>query len=283
MGITFLRRKAGAIFAAVLTLCMILPCLALSDTAEDWFAEIYDEYINSHTEELLPTPTAGPARTAGPSSNSSKILVDARVMNRVVATGEALSDEGLEFVVSAQSGYAVLTGYTGDAKRVSIPSSVMGFTVAYIGDGALGYQYGITVLALPDSLVQLGNGVFFACVNLEEVTLPAGITDVGVSLFTYCKALKNVTLPPTLPIIRGGMFQQCDSLENLVIPDGVTMIEELAFHHCVSLREVSVPLTITTIADDAFSSCPQVTLLVKDGSYAQAYAHPMGISSKVIR
>ena len=283
MGITFLCRKAGSIFAAVLTLCMILPCLALSDTAEDWFAEIYDEYINSHVEELLPTPTAVPARTAGPSSNSSKSLVDAWVMNRVLATGEALSDKGFEFVVSAQSGYAVLIGYTGDAKRVSIPSSVMGYTVAYIGDGALGNQYGITSLTLPESIVQLGNGAFLACINLEEVTLPASITDVGAVLFLYCSALKSVTLPPALSVIRQGMFERCTGLETLVLPDGVTMIEELAFHNCVSLREVSVPPTVTAIADDAFSSCPQVTLLVKEGSYAQAYALQMGIPSAVIR
>ncbi len=283
MSFPLLRRRAGAVFAAVTMLLLLLPRAAAADTSEDWFKKIFEEYQKTAGDEPLPAPSEVPAQTAVPPSFGSKDTVKAEVGGRVLAEGMLLSEDGFEFVVSAQEGYAVLTGYTGSAQRVNVPSSLMGYTVAYIADGAFSYQYGLTALTLPDTVTRLGHGVFMACVTLEEITLPAGITDVGVNLFTYCKALKSVTLPPEMPVIRLGMFQQCDGLEKIVIPDRVTRIDELAFHSCLSLREVSVPASVKAIADDAFSNSPGVTLLVREGSYAQAYALEKGIPSAVIR
>lgn len=283
MSFPLLRRRAGAVFAAVILLWLLLPRAAHADTSEDWFTKILEEYQKTAGDDPLPAPSAVPAQTAVPPSFGSKDPVKAEVGGRVLAEGMLLSEDGFEFVVSAREGYAVLTGYTGSAATVTVPASLGGYTVAYIGDGAFAYQSGITALTLPGTVTRLGHGVFMACVSLEEVSLPAGIADVGVNLFTYCKALKSVTLPQEIPVIRLGMFQQCGGLEKIVIPDRVTRIDELAFHSCLSLREVSVPASVKAIAVDAFSNCPVVTMMVYEGSYAQAYALEKGIPSVIIR
>ena len=283
MRIPLLRKRAGAVSAAFMMLWLLLPCTAPADTSEDWFTQIYEEYTKTAADDPSPAPSAPPVQTAVPPSFGRKEPVKAEVGGRVLAEGEALSENGFAFVVNTGEGYAVLTGYTGDAAIVAVPSSLGGNTVAYIGDGAFSNQYGITALTLPDTVTRLGHSVFLACVSLEEIALPASITDVGVSLFTYCKALKRVTLSAELPVIRLGMFQQCVGLEKLVIPGRVTRIDELAFHNCLSLKEVSVPPTVREIADDAFSNCPGVTLLVGEGSYAQAFALEKGIPSVILR
>lgn len=283
MNFPLLRRRAGALIAAAILLFLLSSRAALADTSKDWFTQIYEEYQKTAGDEPLPAPSAAPVQTAVPPFFGSTAPVKALVGGRVMAEGMPLSEDGFEFVVSTREGYAVLTGYTGSAAIVTVPASLGGYTVAYIGDGAFACQYGLSALTLPDTVTRLGHSVFHACVSLKEITLPAGIADAGVSLFTYCKALKSVTLPQALTVIRLGMFQQCAGLEELVIPEGVTLIDELAFEGCLSLREVSVPAAVKAIADNAFSNCPGLTLLAGEGTYAQAYARQKGIPSVIIR
>ncbi len=57
-----------------------------------------------------------------------------------------------------------------------------------------------------------------------------------------------------------------------VLPEGITVIEDDAFAGCSSLAgELMIPQSVTEIGDHAFDGCEGLVLLVREGSYAQAW------------
>lgn len=128
--------------------------------------------------------------------------------------------------------YASITGYTGTALSVNIPSSFNGVEVKSINREAFSdNRYVISV------------------------TVPEGVTDIGKYCFRGCIGLSSVTLPSTLKNICEGAFYECNSLKEIEIPDGVTKIGSYAFYNCWHVKSARLSSSLKVIGNCAFSGC----------------------------
>ena len=151
-----------------------------------------------------------------------------------------------------------VTGYTGEADEIEIPSMIEGKPVTVVktdiemndSDTAfnnLGFHSNISSILLPDSLTEIGAFTFHNCENLKSINVPDGVKKIETSAFSGCDALVNISLPNSLTEIGGGAFLGCDNLETVVIPEGVTTIGDRAFSSCYSLTSITIPASVKEI------------------------------------
>ncbi len=152
------------------------------------------------------------------------------------------------------------------------------------------YLTGLQEVEIPDSVLNLGEGVFESCLNLKEVTLPTqlevvpkraffgcgaririptsnnpiinsttGLLDNGVGLHAYT-GLQRVRFNDGLKEIQESAFEGCYSfnLSGGEIVDSVTTIGNRTFLGCSSLTKFVAPRNLTTIGDYAFSRASTV-------------------------
>lgn len=141
------------------------------------------------------------------------------------------------------------------------------------------YGYGgypkLTSVSLPDSVIELGEGIFSGCSKLENVSLPAHITEIPRNTFYKCSSLETVPLPAGITKIGVSAFEGCASLKTINLPSGLTDIETSAFaksgltsielpeglvnlsgfFECTALKNVVIPRSVQTIGSSAFYKC----------------------------
>ena len=140
--------------------------------------------------------------------------------------------------------------------EANIPSSVEfegnQYPVIKINENVFSGNTNLTVVTLPDGLVEIGNYAFSGCQNLESVAFPESLTTLGDYAFSSCKSLKTIKIPSGVTTIPDQCFNGCSSLESVTIPEGVTTIGDRAFYEN-RLKNLTLPSTITSIGKGAFS------------------------------
>lgn len=114
-------------------------------------------------------------------------------------------------------------------------------------------QYG--AYTVPDGVTTIGNSAFYWCFDLTSVILPDSVTSIGDSAFYECRNLRSVNLPDNLTDIGWYAFYKCGGLTTIVIPEGVTTISADAFSYCNALSSVTIPTGVTSIQYNAFAGC----------------------------
>ena len=100
----------------------------------------------------------------------------------------------MEFTLNdTGNGYAV-TGYTGAAREVEIPSIHKGLPVVVIGDKAFASCNGewgsaITSVKIPDSVISIGANAFVECTSLMVIEIPNSVEVILDSAFSSCNCL----------------------------------------------------------------------------------------------
>ena len=187
-------------------------------------------------------------------------------------------------------------GYTATGTRnpglnVNIPAEHLGKPVTEIGHHAFAYCFGLTSVAIPDSVTSIGERAFYDCSSLTSITvsadngyyksidgnlytkdgktliqyaigktetaftIPNGVESIGDYAFWDCTSLRDVTITDSVTSIGNYAFSWCTGLTSVTIGNGVTSIGDYAFHYCDSLRDVTIPGSIVRIGDNAFSAC----------------------------
>lgn len=90
-----------------------------------------------------------------------------------------------------------ITGYTGNAAEIRIPSSLDGYTVSAIADNAFKGNTSVITLYVPSTVKSIGANAFSGCTSLVQVTFNEGLEFVGEYAFADT-ALTNITLPASL-------------------------------------------------------------------------------------
>ncbi len=146
---------------------------------------------------------------------------------------EAKISSGFKYEI--HFGKAYITGYTGKATNLSIPSKLAGYSVIEVEEEAF-----------------LGNK------NLISVKLAEGIDTIGFSAFAYCVNLKKMILPKSLEYIEADALYFCKKLTSINLPSNLDGIEEYAFYGCQSLRDISIPRHLSYMENNVFEACDKL-------------------------
>ena len=207
------------------------------------------------------------------------------------ACGQIFFTKGLKFSkISGKEQYKV-TGYTGKAKEILIPSEYNKLPVTAIEEYAFEYCE-ITSISIPNGITEIGAYAFANCAVLESVFLPSSLCQLGEGAFINCVALSAISVPNvgTLPsqcfkdcaslvsvtlakgigAIGDEAFYGCSLLTSITLPEGVEQIGAKAFYNCKKLNEISLPLSLSVIGVGAFQYCSALALIVYRGS-AEAF------------
>ncbi len=100
------------------------------------------------------------------------LFADTETVNGITWTYH-ISDSKAEIYNSGSA--AIPTSTTG---AITIPSTLGGYPVASIGEGALLGCSGLTSVTIPDSVTSIGEKAFDGCSGLMSVTIPNGVTSI---------------------------------------------------------------------------------------------------------
>lgn len=189
-----------------------------------------------------------------------------------------------------------LLRYFGDGKKkVVVPDAVK-----KIGDYAFSGSK-IKGIILPNSLEEIGTGVFQACNQLTEITIPESVKVMGVCMFQSCKKLAvlhwvNLSMTVNHPIIPG-FIEYCvedtalkelvvpdcgaisnivisidSKLETIVINEGNTELNGRIGYDCPKLKAIYLPASLGKIAVDNIPYSGKVKLYVLEDTAAHRFA-----------
>ena len=102
----------------------------------------------------------------------------------------ALTSGDFEYDV-LEDGTVEITGYTGDATELNIPSEIAGKSVAYIGSSAFENNDILISITIPDGVTSIGSYTFYNCDSLTNVTIPDSITKIGYWAFYSTPFVNN--------------------------------------------------------------------------------------------
>ena len=138
-------------------------------------------------------------------------------------------------------------------RTVTIPDGV-----EYIADESFWpnyYEFNITQISMPDSVIKIGDKAFMDLESLSSVDISDSLINIGDEAFAGCDSLSSITLPDGLLTIGEEAFESCTSLTNLIIPDSVNSIGDNAFIYCTSLTSIVIPENTTDIGSYLFIGC----------------------------
>ena len=196
------------------------------------------------------------------------------------------------YELSQDQSSVTITGYTGTATDVVIPSSipieVEGVTVdkpvAAIGAVSFIFNGSIAKVTIPSGVTTLGSGAFAFCSSLTTVTIsgglntiemqaffnctellavefPASLKNIGDYAFNSCKKLNIATIPVGLETLGAGAFYDCPQISTLEILAPITSIGINTFAQCTGLQSVTLPPNLQQIGDNAFLNCTGLTTI----------------------
>ena len=156
------------------------------------------------------------------------------------------SSDSLTYVVSTGRTYTVYGG-SSSLVTVSIPSTYLTRSVAYIGDSAFANYTSLLNVTIPSSVISIGSNAFDGCSALTNVTVNVANPYLYVSNKTiynientilykhYGYTDTSFSIPDTVTTLVGGAFYGCSSISQMILPENISAIGSNTFYNCSSL------------------------------------------------
>ena len=158
-----------------------------------------------------------------------------------------------------------VTGFSGEATSVSIPSTIDSKPVTAIGDYAFSGQKKLTSVEFPGSVTSIGKNAFADCTALTRVTFPSSLTTLGEGAFRR-SGLTSVTVPGNVTTINSFAFAECASLKSAALSEGVTNLGNEIFFADTALERVMIPASVKKIGLNIMGACPRAYALTPSGA-----------------
>lgn len=155
-------------------------------------------------------------------------------------------EDGFIWREHANGDYELL-GYEGGKSRIDIPDAVEGHKVTSIGLNAFEQLSGLEELDMPDSVIELKDGVFEYNTMLDSIHLSDKVTVIPERCFLCCQGLTNVTIPSGIEKILSAAFFGCENMEQVNAGDTVESIGTNAFAGCKNLYSVILPGNVAEV------------------------------------
>ena len=143
-----------------------------------------------------------------------------------------------------------------------IPTIVLNEGVTSVHPYAFRGCSALESMALPSSVTNIGNNVFFNCSGMTNLTWNGEVGIIPDYALANCSSLGEILIPTNIKTIGVFAFSGCRSLTNLTIETGVQLISDNAFRNCSSLRRIEVPNSVTSIGLGAFGGCDALEAIV---------------------
>ncbi len=192
---------------------------------------------------------------------------------------EAQAGETFTYTVDKRTGEAGITGVRNCPRTMVVPSTIDGYKVTTIEEGAFRGQSNLVEAYLPETLNTIFSSSFADCTSLTRVILPSGMSGlIFGSTFDGCKSLREICtgyyyngslitvmsgFPEKLDISGTYVFRGCESLEAIRLPKGNIGggIGSGWFDGCKSLN--TVISYASHIFSNAFANCGTIREFVQ--------------------
>ena len=150
---------------------------------------------------------------------------------------------------------ATLTSVSGFGNCTGLTSVALPGTVVTVGDSAFSGCTGLKSITLPDSVTTIGGYAFQNCTGLTSVTLGAGLQSIGEYSFAGCTGLTRVRIPAKVTVLGSGAFSSCTALTEVILSQNLQTIGDSTFYKCDDLKQIELPWGVTEIGASAFKYC----------------------------
>ena len=148
-----------------------------------------------------------------------------------------------------------IIAYIGDYYSNIIPSTLDGYTVTRIGDGAFKNTEMLSGgIVIPESVIYIGDDAFSGCVTVTGITVGKNTKYIGNRAFSDCTEMMEMNLK-NVEVIGDEAFKNCSNLvqEKLKFNDKIKSLGSKVFENC-NLKEIEFTDTqAPSIKSDTFS------------------------------
>ena len=182
---------------------------------------------------------------------------------------------GIEWTYTVANGVATLGGLDssattiprGTSGAVTLPATLGGNPVVFVGDYAFRGCSNLTSVTVQDGIGNIGSSAFEGCVALTSVTIGKDVTNIWFRPFSGCRSLATIQVSGGNPrykasgghlLTKDGKTLVCGvkgSNGSASVPSGVTTIGDYAFEGRGGLASATIPAGVTTIGVRAFADC----------------------------
>lgn len=169
-----------------------------------------------------------------------------------VTVKEKVIPSGLNFALTLNDSFYIVTGYYGNATEYTIPAIYDGLRVIGIQSNAFRNNTNLKKITIPSNIEVIGASAFAGCTALTEIVIPESVTKIEESTFSDCTSLRGIRIHGKIKTVGSNAFAGCIALTDLTIENGVTEIGAFAFDRCTGLVSVELPDSVTLVGNGAF-------------------------------
>ncbi len=159
-------------------------------------------------------------------------------------------------------------------KELFIPAKHGNFPVtmievsAFEGRSNIGW-FGIEIVHLPETIVEIGAYAFSDCYSLRSINMPISIEEIGTGAFECCDNLTEIIIPPKVKNIYSYTFLH-SGLQNIDLSN-VKKVYDGAFSLCSSLQCIDAP-NLEEIEDGTYHRYTVFHTNINESFYDGAFA-----------
>lgn len=142
-------------------------------------------------------------------------------------------------------------GYWAFQRCKAMTRVTMSESITWIDTSCFSNCHKIKTMSLPPEIEYIAPYAFEYCKAWKgEVVLPNTLVGLGNNVFYGCDSIERIIFPKDMKVIPTMLLGMCSSLVSVKWPENLEAIGMAAFINCSSLREVVLPETLESIGEE---------------------------------